>query len=465
MFSKETKARLDEKLTAKCQEALVPGMALVISQRGEPVYENYYGYRNIAKKLPVTSDTIFGVASITKSLTALAVMQLRDAGKLRIEDKVLDWLPALKLPKADYAAKLEIRHLMSHTSGLPGMSLVHQARSSSILEDPDGEYLFGKVPRNPDKVIRNVYDLIEAIGNTDFTLLGPPGSVFNYSNEGFALLQAIIERASGTDFIDYIERNIFEPLGMKNAYFLTESITDKDNVTELYAYKKGKQDIFHSPAWWDVADIYTNGSLKCSPADLMKYIDVYRLNGIVDGQRIVSEKSIQEMTAPVAVLPTSGSYGYGIDINRFQQIDHFGHGGSIKGVSANFQVIKELDITASILINMAEVPAEAMLLSAIRTLLELPEKAETTVVNYPLSSEALRKFIGNYLSAEGHEAAVTMNDVGLTLHVESQATAIYPTSENDFLSATGDRYHFMMDGDKVTGIFIGKRIIPKVREA
>src|SRR5699024_11564873 len=75
-----------------------------------------------------TKNTIFGLASITKSLVCLAVMQLRDAGKLNVDDKVVTWLPSLKLPNENYNNQMQIHHLMSHTSGLPGLPLVHSAR-------------------------------------------------------------------------------------------------------------------------------------------------------------------------------------------------------------------------------------------------------------------------------------------------------------------------------------------------
>src|SRR5699024_9326709 len=175
----------------------------------------------------------------------------------------------------------------------------------------------------------------------DFKMLGPPGTIFNYSNEGYALLQKIIELASGMSFIDYVEKNIFAPLQMNDAFFRMEDIQINAQSTELYAYTEDRQNVFHSPTWWDVGAIYTNGSLKCSTADLMKYMEVYQMDGTVNGVEIVSKASIAEMTTPKISEPNGGSYGYGIGMDVYQNIARLGHGRSLKGHTASFQIIKE----------------------------------------------------------------------------------------------------------------------------
>src|SRR5699024_11308355 len=95
-------------------------------------------------------------------------------------------------------------------------------------------------------VIHTVDDLIRGINEIDFKMLGPPETIFNYSNEGYALLQKIIELASGMSFIDYVEKNIFAPLQMNDAFFRMEDIPINAQLTELYAYTEDRQNVFHS---------------------------------------------------------------------------------------------------------------------------------------------------------------------------------------------------------------------------
>src|SRR5699024_12792256 len=88
MISNRIKSKLDNTIEEACEKAQIPGMAFLVAQHGEPIYEKYVGYRNKAKELPVTKDTIFGIASITKYLVCIAVMQLRDDENLIVVDKV-----------------------------------------------------------------------------------------------------------------------------------------------------------------------------------------------------------------------------------------------------------------------------------------------------------------------------------------------------------------------------------------
>src|SRR5699024_4363507 len=140
--------------------------------------------------------------------------------------------------------------------------------------------------------------LIREINEVDSKMPGPPRTLFNHSNEQYALLQERIDLAIGISFVDYVERYIFAQIEMHTTYDRVEDIPLHATYTELYAYTEDRQNIFHSPTWWDVGAIYTNGSLKCSTIDLMKYMEVFRMDGTVNGVQIVSKASIAEMTTP-----------------------------------------------------------------------------------------------------------------------------------------------------------------------
>src|SRR5699024_9157849 len=143
-------------------------------------------------------------------------------------------------------------------------------------------------------------------------------------------------------------------------------------------------------------------------------------------------------------------------------LQHFGHGGSIKGVSANFQVMMEKDMTACLLINMADVPAEDILLSSLATILEIPKVTKTLDKIRPLNDKALQLFAGFYQSKEGNKVTVTSIESRLHIHQEDKVVAVYPISEMGFQSEDGTYYHFTKHNDKVTGVYIGKRLLPKV---
>lgn len=465
VLSQQITASLDDLLDEKCIKANVPGMALAIAQDGELIYEKYYGFRDMERQLPVTAKTIFGVASITKSLTALAIMQLEDSGKLSVQDPVVRWLPELRLPEGARREEVTIHHLMTHTSGLPGMEAVNYARAKSIRHDPDGEYLSDSLPDSPNyPKVETVMELMKAMGELDYALLGPPGSRFNYSNEGYALLQEIIERASGQAYISYMAAHVLQPLEMGRSIFTTADLEKEENVTELYAYKKdGSREVFLSPSWWDSGKLYSNGSLKSCMMDLMKYLEVYRLDGMVGNKRIISEASIQKMSARQVTLPTGEGYGYGLQVESMQGIPLFGHGGSIKGVSSHVKVAKEQGLTVSVLVNLAEVQAAELAMAALTHILGVSEPVESGCTVIEMAPGQLGKFTGYYQSAEGQKAGVLLDNGQLYIQAQDDRFPLTPCAENLFFMPGGDKVKFFLDEkDEVTAMFKGVRVIPKV---
>ncbi|WP_217588270.1 serine hydrolase domain-containing protein [Lentibacillus saliphilus] len=471
---------LDKKLTAMCEAAHIPGMALMIAKAGKPIFAKTYGWRNVEEELPVTSNTIFGAASLTKSVTALAIMLLEDMGKLSTDDSIKQWLPEFSLPDSTYGVEhITIHHLLTHTSGLPGLPAVHAARLPSILRDPDGNRLFDEMPSNVTP-ITSVPELINLIADLDFTMLGAPGEMFNYSNEGYALLQEITERASGESFIQFVDRYIFQPLDMHRSYFTEEDIEDKEDVTELYAYENDHQSFFHSPAWWDVGAIYSNGSLKTCASDLMTYLEVYRQGGTVFNTRIISEKAIKKMTTSHVTTPNGSQYGYGLQVDAMDNQKFVGHGGSIKGVSSNMQWAIDDDLTGIVLINIADADAAGILKTTMKHLIRSDEEAPTetafsgvgkhkegahTIKGTPvMMDKQLARFTGVYRSGEGQNAEVLLRHGALLLRRNGNDTTLYPCDENQFLTSDNNRITFLSDSDGcITGIFIGMRHIQKIK--
>ena len=184
----------------------LPGVAYGLVVDGRLVYKNNIGYADIEKQIPVTSSSLFRIASMSKSFAAMAILKLRDEGKLNLDDPAYFYIPELKsikYPTAD-APHITVRHLMSHGAGFPE-------------DNPWGDRQLA----DTDK------DLMEFIGR-QISFSNPPGIAFEYSNLGFALLGKIITNVSGMRYQDYIKKNIWEPLGMKTTtYEYTEVAPDK----------------------------------------------------------------------------------------------------------------------------------------------------------------------------------------------------------------------------------------------
>ena len=174
-----------------------PAISFGLVVDGQLVYKNSYGYTDVEKKIPATTASLFRIASMSKSFTCMAILKLRDEGKLDLDDAAYLYIPELKDLKystAD-APVITIRHLMTHGAGFPE-------------DNPWGDRQLADTEK----------DLMDFIGR-QISFSNPPGIAFEYSNLGFALQGRIITKVSGMQYQEYIKKNIFEPLGMKSATY------------------------------------------------------------------------------------------------------------------------------------------------------------------------------------------------------------------------------------------------------
>jgi CubicO group peptidase (beta-lactamase class C family) len=448
----------------------IPGLALAVARNGETVFAEGFGHRDVERQLPVTPETVFGCASVTKSFTALAIMQLEDAGRLSVDDPVAKWLPEFKVPNPGWGQQITIHHFLTHTSGLPGMKALYHARAGSIRRDPNASRLGVAYDPFQAEVIATCDELMALIARGEFELLGPPGAWFNYSNEGFALLQAIIERASGLPFLQYMQERVLGPLGMERSCFLTADLERFPEVTELYgsAMEEGQKAVFHAPVWWEVGRIYTNGSLKSNVGDLLRYLEVYRCGGTAAGRRILSAAAVRKMTHPHVQLPTGRQYGYGLDVHPgYHGVTLVGHSGGIKGVSAHVSVAMEAGITVAALANLQNVPTDEATLAATNALLGLPlSERKLTYPEAAVAPEALARYAGLYRSVEGGAARIHLREGRLWLEQAGVTVPTRPFAEDGVVTLDGSTpVRFLArKGGELFGLFLGSRILHRVAE-
>ncbi len=213
-------ARFDAYLTEKAQSDEFSGVVLVAKQ-GVSVFRKAYGTAERRFDVPNRVDTRFNIGSIGKLITQMAVAQLAETGKLRLEDKLARWLPDWPRESAE---KITIEHLVMHRSGVP-----------DFLNEPYLRERFFQLDRSR---LRHNSDFLPIF--RDEPLLFEPGTSERYSNSGFVLLGEIVGRASGEDYYDYVRKHILEPAGMKNSgYFEGDDVTP--NVATGY-YPDGNTD-------------------------------------------------------------------------------------------------------------------------------------------------------------------------------------------------------------------------------
>ncbi len=449
----------------------IPGLAFGVAREGEVLTGDGVGFRNIEEKLPTGPDTVYGIGSITKSFTCLALMQLQERGLLSVDDPVVKWLPEFSLPGDACVEGITLHHFMTHTSGLPPLRSLYHAMIRSMKADPSAEEAVEKM--GDLEPIDDYDDLMNLIPTLEFELLGEPGKYFSYSNDGYALLGAVIERAAGQSYAEYLDENILGPLGMDHTTVNAEAVKEFEEVTELYTAKdeEGKQMVHHSPGWWEFPAMVAAGRLMSTVSDLLKYLEVYRCRGTVNGQQIASEESISLMMHPHVTIDGSrdAHYGYGLTVQQdYHGVTLVGHGGGIKGVSADILLAVEDGLTAAALSNLAGVPSASVTLAAINTLKELPpDTRRHEYEDFDATEEQLERFSGTYASGEGAQVKLYTADGYLFGEVQDHTYIARPIEADRVLFTTpaGEMVVGILkdDDDEVFAITMGYRIIPRVK--
>jgi CubicO group peptidase (beta-lactamase class C family) len=219
----------------------VPGASVLVLRDGKPILQRAYGYANLAERAPITSQTNYRLASITKQFTAASVLLLMEGGKLGLEDRIRQWLPSLP----DALEAVTIRQLLTHTSGIidyedsvpDGTAQVHDADVLRILEKERRTYF-------------------------------PAGTSYRYSNSGYALLALVVEKASGQRFATFLRERVFQPLGMNQTVAFEDGVSTVSNRAMGYSQSGGT---------WALTDqsstsaVLGDGGIYSSVDDLAKW--------------------------------------------------------------------------------------------------------------------------------------------------------------------------------------------------
>lgn len=452
------------------EENHIPGVGIGLNKNGERLYEKGFGHRDVENELAITSDTIFGIASMTKSFTCVAIMQLQEAGKLSVHDKILQYLPEFRTADMEKTAEITIHHLMTHTAGIPPISTHVFARKRSIDQDPSAkDYLDLDLVNNAGHAIDTYEDLFEFIAELNYEPLGSPGTSFSYSNDSYGLLGIIINRVSGQSYEDYVSEHILKPAKLERSFFELEKLESFEDVTRLYAAKTTEAGVTVYPTeiWWDAPAMRAAGYLKSTINDILRYLEIFRNKGVVDGVRILSEDSVAQMIYPHFEYNNGIYYGYGLRITP----DYYGdtlieHGGGLKGVSSLMFVLPEKGLTGVALSSLASVPSGRLLMGALNVL--EGRAADATHVEFgtgTIDANELEQFVGSYTSGEGMSVQIDVKEGELRHLTGGSYNRLRPVGNNTFVGVEKNKLEpiqFMANEKGVFDrVFYGSRQILK----
>ena len=437
-----------------------------------------YGFRDRARCLPATAATVYGIASMTKSFTALAILRLEEDRKLKVTDPVLRHLPEFRTPNPRWTAKITLHHFLNHSSGLPPLPSIYYASGRSLARDPPYDpRIARRVGIDPMHAPLDTYgQVMEYLAVERYRMLGPPGRYFSYSNEAFGLLGAVIERASGRSYESYLENEILRPAGMTHSTFDTGIMFRFPEVTTLYSPRRtgAHPRLVPSQEWWEDSSLRACGALRTNIEDLFSYLEIYRTGGRVGKERIVAPSSVKKMLRPSIAIGGGSFYGYGLEIvPNYQGTLLARHSGGLKGVSSEFVVIPKKGIGGAVLANVETVPSEATLRAGINQLHGLPMRTPYYELPRPtLLPRSLREYEGWYCSGEGIWAkiAVRRGYLRLDFHgieITWKGLRLRPNGNDGFvLRIHGQTGFFRFDRDarrRIWALFLGWRLLRRRR--
>ncbi|HLX32560.1 MAG TPA: serine hydrolase domain-containing protein [Gaiellaceae bacterium] len=326
-------ARLDQLVGVEQRDKRLASLAAAVLRDGELIWEAAVGAADVEAGVEATPDTQYRVGSITKTFTAAAIMQLRDAGKLDLEDTLDEHVEGA-------AYRPTIRRLLSHASGLQ-------------RETQDDSWLTLRFA-SPD-------ELLETLAEAEMVL--PSGARFHYSNLAFALLGIVVERASGMPYMDYVRERLFEPVGLTRMSFEPEPPAAAGYVSQPYADGVWEAVKVETGAWASAGQMWGTVGDLCRWGAFLADPD----------EKVLAQKSAEEMRT-VQVLADHerwlGAYGLGLILLRDGERILAGHGGSMPGFIAGLYFSPKEKVSVTVLTNESNAMLGDLQFALVRTTVE-----------------------------------------------------------------------------------------------
>lgn len=442
--------------------------AAIIDKNGVTQYEKFWGVRDLESQKDLDGETIFGLASVTKSFTALAIMQMEERGILKLDDPVSRYVPEFTNKNQK---TVTIRHLLTHSGGffpLPRILVDQVAAEMGLDETEAGDLAYNDALAAEG--VRRVAERLDA-QTEESGLNGEPGEYLSYCNDGYGLLSDIIRRHGGEpSYAEYLLKNIIEPLGMKRSFcdFVRPSL----DVNAATLYKKVNGVMTASRDYHDHAFVLNGGgAMKSTLNDLKKYLAMYLNEGKTpEGIQILGSTGIREMCRPRQDYGAFGYYGYGLSMKQLDDLKVVEHGGSLPGVSSNIAWSNEAEAAVIVLCNTSGVPVR-LISDALMRMYNGRNPVDRRDVWQETSwdEETILEAQGMYISGEGTKAELyRKKDGNLGARENGKEIPIIPVGPRTAIvrNQYSDLFIRLIQNESrgIYAIAYGSRLIPKSRQ-
>lgn len=385
-------ARMDQVVQSYATAGRFMGSVLV-ARGNEILLSKGYGAANLEWNVPNAPSTKFRLGSLTKQFTAAAILLLEEGGALRVDDPVKRFVP--EAPTTWDA--ITIRHLLTHTSGIPNFTSFPDYRSLEPL------------PSTPAALVARFRDK-----PLDFS----PGETFSYSNSGYVLLGYVIERITGVSYDQFLQDRLFTPLGMAHSGYDSHTAVIRNRASGYTPAPAGPV----NAGFVHMSIPFAAGALYSTTEDLLRWE-----RGLFGG-KVLSTASLQKMTTPA-----KNDYAFGVGVRTTNGRRTIAHNGGIEGFSTFLAYSPETQVTVAVLANLNG-PAADQLGAQLGALAHGEPVQLTTERNeIAVSRAVLATYVGTYELAPRINMMITLDDDRLMAQLSGQAKLqVYPETETRF---------------------------------
>lgn len=364
-----------DKLLGQAFKADGPGAAVLVSKKGQIIYHKAFGMASLELGVPLRTDHVFRIGSVTKQFTGAAIMQLAEQGKLSLQDDLTKFIPDYPT----HGKKITVEHLLTHTSGIKSYTGMKEWTPEVHRKD------------------FTVGELIDYFKNQPMDF--DPDAKWEYNNSGYILLGYIIEKASGQTYTEYVTEHFFKPLGMNNSYY-----GDVAPVIKNRAAGYSKSDVagtYQNAPYLSMTQPYAAGSLLSTVEDLHIWTRA------LHGGKVVKPESLRKMTQSY-ILPdgTNTHYGYGLQMGNLLGSPTVEHSGGIHGFLSDLVYLPKEEVCVAILTNCdCEPPHD---LTAKLAALTVGKPFQPTAI--AMETNALEQYVGVYENEKKEQRLITVEN-------------------------------------------------------
>lgn len=399
---------LDERIQFLIKKDRLPGVTICVKGPEGIVFEKAYGYKDGALSVPTDMDTMFGIASMSKSITCLALSILETEGKVSWNDPVHKYFPNFRVPGAARDT-VTLRTLAQHTAGIPPMEPLEWSIAVNSV-NRSGEWIDAMRASAPNPMA-TIDQIVDYIANCKYPTVGAPGENMSYCNEGYAILSYVVDMVAGIPLEQFCMERIFQPIGMTRTIMDDDCVSARElsrgNITSLFEREDGE--LIADDNWSILPPFRGCAMVKSTARDMAAYYRCLSNYGVHEGVQVLPRAAVEAMVGPS--IPAQEIACYGLGLYKRVKCGHTicEHSGGLHGVSTKGGLLLDEGYGFAVLCNCGDEDMDDIMWTLYNAVMGEPlDTCHRWFVPVGHDFSDPEMLVGQYIGHEGVPSIVTV---------------------------------------------------------